>query len=181
MRAAIQYLGGLTQQLNSVRPVTARPYEFIYLGKLPKGSISEASVDSRPRALDGQAVTDQILLRFRITPAQPARVTVAGEDIDRCEQYLKLLKVAFTQRVLAKDPAGRATRAEISVTGSLPCEIGMKADYAANKVSVELTNVRRLGRVVYHLGPRAFTEALKNLAHYLMGGDDDFETVARSG
>jgi hypothetical protein len=66
----------------------------------------------------------------------------------------------------------KAVRAEISVTGSLPCEIEMKADYAANKVAVELTNVRRLGRVAYQLGPRAFSEAVGHLAHYLLGGDD---------
>ena len=57
----------------------------------------------------------------------------------------------------------------------------MKADYAANRVSVELTNVRRLGRVVYRLAPGAFTEAVTDLARYLLGADDDFETVARAG
>jgi hypothetical protein len=41
--------------------------------------------------------------------------------------------------------------------------------------------VRRLGRVVYHLAPRSFSEAVGHLAHYLLGGDDDFETVARAG
>jgi hypothetical protein len=57
----------------------------------------------------------------------------------------------------------------------------MKADYDANKVTVELSNVRRLGRVVYHLGPRVFTEAVDDLGRYLLGADDEFEKVARSG
>jgi len=106
-------------------------------------------------------------------------VTLVGDDIERCEQYLKLLKVAYTQRVLPKE-SRKAVRAEISVTGSLPCEIEMKADHAANKIAVELTNVRRLGRVAYQLGPRAFSEAVGHLGHYLLGGDDDFEAVARA-
>jgi hypothetical protein len=181
MRAALQSLTGLAQQLNSVRPGTARPYEFMYLGRLPKVSISEAAVESQPRTLQGQTLTERILMRFRITPKPAATVTLVGEDIERCEQYLKLLKVPYTQRVLPKNSAGKAIRAEISVTGSLPCEIDMKPDYAANKVAVELTNVRRLGRVVYHLAPRSFSEAVGHLAHYLLGGDDDFETVARAG
>jgi serine/threonine protein kinase len=181
MRTALQQLTGLAQQLNSVRPAAARPYEFIYLGRLPKVSISEAAVESQPRTLQGQTLTERILMRFRITPKPAATVTLVGEDIERCEQYLKILKVPYTQRALPRHSAGKATRAEISVTGSLPCEIEMTPDYAANKVAIELTNVRRLGRVVYQLAPRAFSEAVGHLAHYLLGGDDDFETVARAG
>ncbi|HEV8105879.1 MAG TPA: protein kinase [Burkholderiales bacterium] len=181
MRAALQQLTGLAQQLNSVRPAAARPYEFLYLGRLPKVSISEAAVESQPRALEGQSVPGRICLRFRITPKPAVTVTLVGDDVERCEQYLKLLKVSYTQRALPKNGAGKALRAELSVTGSLPCEIEMKADYGANKVAMELTNVRRLGRVAYQLAPRAFSEAVGHLGHYLLGGDDDFEAVARGG
>jgi serine/threonine protein kinase len=180
MRTALQQLTGLAQQLNSVRPKAARPYEFLYIGKLPKVAIAEAAVESQPRAPQGHTLTERIFLRFRITPKPAATVTLVGDDIERCEQYLKLLKVAYTQRPLPKESARKAVRAEISVTGSLPCEIEMKADYAANKVAVELTNVRRLGRVAYQLAPRAFSEAVGHLGHYLLGGDDDFEAVARA-
>jgi serine/threonine protein kinase len=180
MRAALQSLTGLAQQLSSVRPAAARPYEFMYLGRLPKVSIAEATVESQPRA-PGHGATERISLRFRITPKPAVTVTLVGDDIERCEQYLKLLKVPYTQRALPKNGAGKALRAELSVTGSLPCEVEMKADYGANKVAIELTNVRRLGRVAYHLAPRAFSEAVGHLAHYLLGGDDDFETVARAG
>jgi serine/threonine-protein kinase len=181
MRAALQYLAELARELNAVHPVAERPYEFIYLGKLPKVSVSEAFVDSRPLSLNGQTVIGQISLRFRITPLQPAGAKLLGEDVARCEEYLKLLKVAFGQRVIAKNDAGKPLRADFIVQGSLPCEIAMKADYDASKVAVELTNVRRLGRLVYRLGPRAFAEAVDDLARYLLGADDDFETVARSG
>src|SRR5262245_58273744 len=181
MRAAMRYLAGLVRQLNSARPIAKQPYEYIYLGKLPRVSVSEAIVESRPRNMDGQTLIDQISVRFRITPTPPAAATLVGDDIERCEQYLKLLKVGFSQRVVAKASSGKASRAEITVTGSLPCEIDMKADYAARLVAVELTNVRRLGRVVYRLGLRAFSEAVDDLARYLLGADDEFEKVARSG
>jgi hypothetical protein len=181
MRAAMRYLAGLVRQLNTARPIAKQPYEYIYLGKLPRVSVSEAIVESRPRTMDGQTLIDQISVRFRITPTPPAAATLVGDDIERCEQYLKLLKVGFSQRVVAKASSGKASRAEITVTGSLPCEIDMKADYAARLVAVELTNVRRLGRVVYRLGLRAFSEAVDDLARYLLGADDEFEKVARSG
>jgi hypothetical protein len=180
MRAAIRYLAGMVRQLNSVKPVAKQPYEFIYLGKLAQVSLSDAVVENRTRNVDGQTLVDQVSVRFRVTPAQPALATLSGADIERCQQYLKVLKVGFSERA-AKAAAGKPARAEIAVTGSLPCEIDMRADYAAHRVAVELTNVRRLGRVVYRLAPGTFTEAVNDLARFLLGADDDFETVARAG
>ena len=181
MRSALQHLAGVVREINAVHPVAERPYEFIYLGKLPKVKVSEAFVDSRPLTMGGQSLTGHIVMRYRITPLVPAPVRLLGDDIARCEEYLKLLKAAFSQKVLAKNDFGKPLRAEITVQGSLPCEITMKADYDANQVAVELTNVRRLGRIVYRLSPNAFAEAVDDLARYLLGADDDFETVARSG
>jgi hypothetical protein len=181
MRAAIRYLAGMVRQLNSVKPVAKQPYEFIYLGKLPQVSLSDAVVENRTRSVDGQTLVEQVSVRFRVTPAQPAVATLMGADIERCQQYLKVLKVGFSERAAAKAAAGKPARAEIAVTGSLPCEIDMRADYAAHRVALELTNVRRLGRVVYRLAPGTFTEAVNDLARFLLGADDDFETVARAG
>ena len=181
MRSALQYLAELVKELNNVHPVAERPYEFIYLGKLPKVSLSEAFVDSRPRTIEGNAVTDHIFMRYRITPTQPARASLLGDDIARCEEYLKLMKVTFTQKVIAKNDFGKVMRAEVTVTGSLPCEINIRADYDTGKVAIELTNVRRLGRVVYKLRQSAFNEAVDDLARYMLGADDDFEILARAG
>ena len=115
--------------------------------------------------------------------SRPEQVTatLTGGDIERCQQYLKVLKVGFSERTAAKAAGGKPARAEIAVTGSLPCEIDMRADYAGHRVALELTNVRRLGRVVYRLAPGTFTEAVNDLARFVLGADDDFETVARAG
>jgi serine/threonine protein kinase len=180
MRSALQYLAELVKELNRVHPVGERPYEFIYLGKLPKVSLSDAFVDSRPRTVEGNSVTDHVFMRFRITPSQPARANLLGDDIVSCEQYLRQMKVSFTQRVLAKNDFGKVMRTEVTVTGSLPCEINLRADYDASKVTIELNNVRRLGRAVYHLPQKAFTEAIDDLARYILGADDDFERIARA-
>ena len=180
MRSALQYLAELVKELNRVHPVGERPYEFIYLGKLPKVSLSEAFVDSRPRTVEGNSVTDHVFMRFRITPSQPARANLLGDDIVSCEQYLRQMKVSFTQRVLAKNDFGKVMRTEVTVTGSLPCEINLRADYDASKVTIELNNVRRLGRALYHLPQKAFTEAIDDLARYILGADDDFERIARA-
>jgi serine/threonine protein kinase len=179
MREAFQYLAELVREVNAVSHTTTQPYEFIYIGKLPLVTLGEAFVDARPRNIDGKSVSDHIFMRYRITPTQPARANLLGDDIDRCEQYLKIMKVKFTQRVLAKNDFGKVTRAEVTVTGSLPCELNVRADYDANMVALELTNVRRLGRVQHRLTRQQFSDAVDDLARYILGVDDDFERVAQ--
>jgi serine/threonine protein kinase len=179
MAGAFQYLAELVRELNEVQPTSEQPYEFIYLGKLTAARLSEAFVDRRKRHLHGREVHDHMLMRFRITPGTPAKVRLLGDDIGRCEQYLKAMKIAFSQRVEAKNDFGKVTRAEFTVTGSLPCELVVRADYDAQVAQVELTNVRRLGRLQYRLAPDMFNDAIDDLARYMLGVDDDFERVAR--
>jgi hypothetical protein len=179
MAGAFQYLAELVRELNEVHPTSEQPYEFIYLGKLPAVRLSEAFVDGRKRPLHGREVHDQMFMRFRITPGAPARVKLLGEDIARCEQYLKAMKIAFSQRAEAKNDFGKVSRAEFTVTGSLPCEIVLRPDYEAQLVHVELTNVRRLGRVQYRLATAIFNDVVDDLARYMLGVDDDFERLAR--
>jgi serine/threonine-protein kinase len=179
MAGTFQYLVELVRELNDVQPTSDQPYEFIYLGKLPAVRLSDAFVDRRKRQLHGKEVHDHMFMRFRITPGAPARVKLLGEDIARCDQYLKAMKIAFSQRSEAKNDFGKVTRAEFTVTGSLPCEIVVRADYDAHVAQVELTNVRRLGRIQYRLPPSAFNDAVDDLARYMLGVDDEFERVAR--
>ncbi len=179
MRNAFHYLVELARELNSLTPTTEKPYEFIYLGKLPAVSLAEAMVDHRLRHVLGKEVYEHLFLRFRIQPATPAKAMLLGEDIARCEQYLKALKIQFAQRADAKNDFGKVTRCEFTVSGSLPCEIAVRADFEAHAVNVELTNVRRLGRVQRRFTPEQFHDAVDDLARYLLGVDDAFERLGR--
>jgi hypothetical protein len=179
MAGAYQYLAELVRELNEVHPTSEQPYEFIYLGKLPSVRLSEAFADRRKRQLHGREAHDHIYMRFRITPTSPAKVKLLGEDIARCDQYLKTMKIDFSQRVEAKNDFGKVTRSEFTVSGSLPCEIVVRADYDAGVAQVELTNVRRLGRVQYRLTTPVFNDVVDDLARYMLGVDDDFERLAR--
>jgi serine/threonine-protein kinase len=179
MAGAYQYLAELVRELNEVQPTSEQPYEFIYLGRLPAVRLSEAFVDRRKRYLHAREVHDHVSMRFRITPGTPAKVRLLGDDIPRCEQYLKAMKIAFSQRTEAKNDFGKVTRAEFTVGGSLPCEVVLRADYDAQLAQVELTNVRRLGRLQYRLTTALFNDAIDDLARYMLGVDDEFERVAR--
>jgi hypothetical protein len=179
MRNAFQYLVELARELNSLTPTTEKPYEFIYLGKLPAASLAQAVVEHRVRYVVGKEVYEHMFLRFRIQPLSPVKAMLLGEDIARCEQYLKALKIQFSQRADAKNDFGKVTRTEFTVSGSLPCEIAVHADFDASVVNVELTNVRRLGRVQRRFTPEQFHDAVDDLARYLLGVDDAFERLGR--
>jgi hypothetical protein len=154
MRLAAQYFGEFAKRLSSVKPVSDAPYEFLYIGSLPAVTLGQAELEDQEK---------HIVLRYRVTPGTPKTVTLAGEDIARCEEYLTNLKVEF-----------QARDGEFSVTGSLPSEIHLRADYEAGAVSVELINVRRFGPVEGRILGDRFKEAIEPLARYILGEHDRF-------
>ena len=174
MRAAFQYLAELTKELNSVEPASGRPYEFLYLGRLPAVTLSDAWVDSRPGHIPGRDVCELIQFRYRITPGEPATATLLGDDVERCERYLASLKVAFQMRTLSVNDFGRPNRAVVTVTGTLPCEVEIRGDYDAVAASIQLLNVRRFGRTLCRLPTEQFRASIDDLARYLLGADDEF-------
>ena len=174
MRAAFQYFAELTKEVNAVEPASGRPYEFLYLGRLPAVTLSDAWVDSRPAHIPGRDVCELIEFRYRITPSEAASATLLGDDVERCERYLASLKVAFQARHLAVNDFGKPTRAVVTVSGTLPCEIKIRGDYEALTATLELLNVRRFGRTRCVLPTAQFRASIDDLARYLLGADDEF-------
>jgi hypothetical protein len=179
LKQARQYLEQLAKELNSVNPASGRSYEFVYLGKLPSVKLGAASLESRPLFVDGHNVLETVTLRYRVTPSEPARVSVAGEDILRCKQYLESLKTEFKAQAETRNEANKITRAAFVVTGGLPCEVHLRGDYIAAVVLIELVNVRRVGRIQARLPAALLDEVVDDLARYAIGVDDDFEKVLK--
>src|SRR5438445_750891 len=147
LRAATQYLAAFAKELNDMAPATSAPYDFLYLGRVAAATLSEAWCDSRPRRIEGKDYCEHVLLRFRVSPQPPARVTLQTADIPRFEQYLKAMKAVYDLRVDARSDFGEATRATFSVRSGLLCEVEIRADYEALAVTIDVTNVRRIGKV----------------------------------
>jgi serine/threonine protein kinase len=179
LRAARQYLEQFAKELNSVHPVAGRSYEFVYVGKIPAVKLGEARVEARPLFVEGRNVIEGVSMRFRATPAEPARASVAGDDILRCKTYLESLQAAFKAQPEARNDAGKVTRATFLVTGGLPAEIHVRGDYAASQALLELVNVRRVGRVQARVPADLLESAIDDLARYAIGVDDDFEKVIK--
>ncbi len=177
MRAASRYLGQLVKELNSVQPASARSYEFVYLGKLSAVKLVQARIEERVLQVDGKNVFEHVALRFRVQPSEPATASVAGADILRCKQYLESLPVEFKVQPEARNESGRITRALFAVTGALPCEVNVRADYTGLAVLIELINVRRVGRVQARIPADLLGDVVDDLARYAIGVDDDFEKV----
>ena len=176
MRSALKYLTEFGREMNAHEPQAGAPYEFIYVGKLPSVSLAEASVGNRVLKLaEGQELCAQIQFRYCVRPAEPPKFMLLGEDVGRCEQYLKSLRVEFQQRAPGGD---RERPVQFVVTGPLPCEVNIRADFEAATVTVELVNVRRFGRVTVRLAADRFKDAIDDLARYVLGVDNDFEKLA---
>ncbi len=174
LRAATQYLAEFAKELNDVAPATGAPYDFLYLGRVAAATLSEAWCDSRPRRVEGKDYCEHVLLRFRVSPQPPARVTLQTADIPRFEQYLKAMKAAYDLRVDARSDFGEATRATFSVRSGLLCEVEIRADYEALAVTIDATNVRRIGKVRGRIPAAAVTEMADELARYALGVDSNF-------
>ena len=174
LRAATQYLAEFAKELNDVAPATSAPYDFLYLGRVAAATLSEAWCDSRPRRIEGKDYCEHVLLRFRVSPQPPARVTLQTADIPRFEQYLKSMKAVYDLRVDARSDFGEATRATFSVRSGLLCEVEIRADYEALAVTIDATNVRRIGKVRGRIPAAAVTAMADELARYALGVDSDF-------
>ena len=177
IRLAFQYLAELARDLNVVTPTTGRPYDFFYLGRVPTVVLSEAFTDLRSRKIDTKDYGDWVFFRFRARPSDPATATLLGGDISRFRNYLDALKVPFELKEEAKDDFGQTARAAVTISAPLPCEINIRADYDASKLSIELVNVRRPGRSKCTLDPKTFDGVVDDLARYVLGVDDDFDKV----
>ena len=128
MRGAYTYLAEVVKEMNALAPRSSRPYEYLYLGKLPSVRLSDGFVDSRPLHIPGKDVCERIIMRYRITPIA-RRMSLLGEDIERCIEYLKGSRSSTRRRPKARNDFGKVAKALFTVTGSLPCEIMLRADY----------------------------------------------------
>src|SRR3982751_6112717 len=95
MRRAFKYFEDMSREINQSNPVSPRPYEFNFLGRIPALELSEARVQQRDLHVDGRNVYESVQLKFRVAPETPAKASVAGEDILRCKQYLETLGTEF--------------------------------------------------------------------------------------
>jgi len=179
LRTAFQYLAEVVREMNALTPTSPRPYEYLYLGKLPTVKLSEGFVDSRPLHIPGRDVLERITMRYKITLSAPAKASLLGEDIVRCMDYFKGVRAECKVQPEAKNDFGKVTRAQCTVSGSLPCEIIIRGDYDVPSVVIELRNVRRLGRIEYRIGTDKLADATDDLARYLLGIDDDFEKLRK--
>jgi hypothetical protein len=177
LRAAAQYLGQFAGEVNEVKPQSGQPYDVLYIGRLSV-ALSDAWAESRPRRVEGRECCERIYLRYRVSPVQPARVTIFGSDIGGAEKLLKSLGADYAVQIEARTDFGEARRAAFTVKGKLLCEVEMLADYEALTVTVELVNVRRPGRRQFRIGAAKFKDVGDELARYMLGTDNDFERLA---
>jgi len=181
LKAAYQYLSQFVKELNSVNPTSGRSYEFIYLGKIPAVDLHDAKIEQRAFHFEGKNVCELVQVGFRVSPTEPVKASVSGEDILRCKTYLESLETDFKAEVQEKNWTGKILKAQYTVTGSLPCQVLLRGDYNAAAVLIELVNVRRVGKVQARIPAALLGDVVDDLARFAIGVDDNFEKVLKIG
>jgi hypothetical protein len=179
LREADRYLAEIVSQINSVHPQSEGPYDFLYIGRVPRVSLSEGSVYCAPVKVDGRDMNGLLKLAWRVTPSRPHVVSLQGEEIARCIAYLNSLKVEHKALAEQRNDFGQPTRAQITVTGSLPCEAMIRADYQRFSAALELSGVRRIGRFTGEVATAQIEAAVDDLVRYILGADVEFERLLR--
>jgi hypothetical protein len=175
LREADRYLNEIVAEINKVKPRTKRPYEFRFIGPVNPAMLMEAEVHSRPGRAEGRDVCDLIKVVFKVAPAKPQGASLQGSEINACLDYFKAQKAEHELAIEKKSDFGVTTRARVTLSGALPCELTIKADYENPGAAFELNGVRRLGRYRGEVDPDEIEEALDELVRYFLGADDAFE------
>lgn len=173
--SSLHFLAEFAKETNAVVPTTEGSYGFIYLAKGPPMVLSKAFADYRARKLEGDEVCDHVFLLYQARYAQPAAVEVAGPDIEHCRRFLALSRVPFEFSATRKNDFGQPVSGTFTLTGPIPCELYLRADYDAPGVVIELLNVGRLGAGRCLLAPEAFSERfLDEIGKYALGSANEF-------
>jgi serine/threonine protein kinase len=179
MQEAARYLGEIVEQINSVHPATGRPYDLLHIGRVPSVALSDGEVRSRTTRAEGQTVHDLVRFSYRATPVSPYTVRLHKDDIKNCIRHLKAHRTEHKALAEKRNDFGLPSTALITVTGSLPCELSLRADYDNLLGSVELEGVRRIGRFRAELTAAEFEKGIDELVRYVLGADDTFEARLR--
>jgi serine/threonine protein kinase len=174
LRTTYRYLAEFAGEVNARHPLAEKPHDLHYVGRVPV-SFSDGWADTRPRRIGNRECCDYIYLRYRANPEPPARFTLLGPDIERCEQFLKSVEAQYELRIEARNDFGQPRRATFVVTGKLLAEIEINADYENPGVTLELVNVRRIGRRHCRIPADKVKDLADELARYIVGVDDELE------
>jgi hypothetical protein len=100
---------------------------------------------------------------------------VAGPDIEYCRRFFALSQVPFEFSALKKNDFGQALSGTFSLSGAIPCEVHIRADYDAPAVLIELLNVGSIGAGRCTLVPEAFNERFADeIAKHALGSQNEF-------
>jgi hypothetical protein len=181
MRGIDKYLAEVVSQVNSLEPVVDSTYDLLFIGRIPKIQLSSGFVDSRPKRIEGRDVCESLSVTYKAKPAVAAGISLFGEEIARCTEYLKKLRIDHRVDVEQKNDFGQARRAKVSIAGTVSCAVNIHADYENFTAAVELLNVCRFGRREARLNIGQLKTAADDLARYILGADSDFEKALGPG
>jgi serine/threonine protein kinase len=174
LRAAFQFLSEFSVELNGAHPVSEKPHGLLYLGEVAKVTLSDGFTDSRLRNENGKDVIDYVTFKYKVRTPGPARMQVAGPEVQKVRDRLDALRIAYSVQE-QKNEFGQVLRATLTTSGPFPCQAVLRGDYENACIALDLINVRRQGPVRAILTAEEFTDdVLDEFGTYVLGVDDSF-------
>src|SRR6185503_2802994 len=128
LRAAYKYLSEVVSQVNSLTPVVETPYPVLFLGKIPQVQLSSGFVDMRPKRVAGVDICEFVQVTYKAAPHGAAGESLFGDEIAKCVEHIKSLRLEPRVDIEQKNDFGQARRARVGVAGTINCLVNMKAD-----------------------------------------------------
>ena len=175
LRAAFQYLSEFSKELNAAHPVSESPYGVMFLGEVPRATLSEGFTDYRSREIEGKPRIDFVTFKFKASSVKPVTFTLVGKDMESFRERLDRLKIKYDFAAKAND-FGKVDRGAFTLTGPFPCGAIIRGDYDNAAILIGIENVRRYGTRQGRLALADFSDdVLDEFGTYVLGADDAFE------
>ena len=157
LRAAFRYLSEFTTALNEAHPVSEGKQGVMFFGDRAGMILGEGFTDMRTRDVHGKSCADHVTFKYRVRFPQPERLEIAGQEAQRIQERLKSLAIQY-EISGKKDAKGEYTQATFLLTGPVPCQAVLRADYDEPGFGIELLNVRHHGPAKLRLAPEELND-----------------------
>jgi len=168
LRQGFHYLEALVRRVVQASPPFTVSLDLAQVGVLPAAALGAGKVESRTRLLQGKEVVDSVTLDYRMRSAKKARAALGGEDARRLKARLERAGIAFEHREV-RDAAGVLRCEAFVIEVDMPARATLRADYEAQAVDIECSNVGVLGPARYRLSRAEFDELMWDFGKLVLG------------
>jgi hypothetical protein len=174
LRKAFRWLEKAVTYLDELKPAIDHRFDLGYGLVFESPRFAHGSVGQHERRIVGFPVLEEINIYYEITASKPLALEIAPGNVGVAEKVLDEAGLQYTSRRV-EDAGGNVRKCAISVPPAIPAAVRFQVNYESGLVTVALSNVDRLDRVVLEFHSNAIEEpVLEDLVRLILGRDSAF-------